>query len=257
MACYVNGLSFNLFRDPTFIKAIQTVAKLGPSYKVPSSEQVRTKLLAEEVKRIDAELAPIRSTYDVYGCTITCDGWSSVSRRPLLNVLAVSPKGAEFLKAVDTSGESKTGRYIADFLKEAIQQVGSNRVVQVIMDNTSSCQTAKELLEDDYPDIYATNCSSHVLDLLLEDIGKFPWAKEVHKEANSIVNFFNLHSQPLAMFREKTDLALIKPADTRFAYQCIIGERLLEVRDALEDTVSSSDFRAWMQSDGKRRESGK
>ncbi len=257
LACYTNGLSFRLFRDPYFIKAIQTVAKLGPTYKAPGSELVRTRLLSEEVARVDAELKPIRSTYEVYGCTITSDGWSSVAKRPLLNVLVVSPKGAEFVKAIDTSGESKTGRYIADQMKPVIEKVGANKVVQIVMDNASSCQTAKELLEEEYPDIYCTNCSSHVLDLLLEDIGKELWAKNVHRDANSIVNFFNNHPMCLSFLRSRTELALIKPADTRFAFQCIIGERLLEVRDALEDTVSCSDFRSWMQSDGKRRESGK
>lgn len=177
---YVCGLSFNLFRDPAFLEACRAVSKLGPSYKPPSSESVRTKLLAEEVKLVNQELEPIRALYDVYGCSITSDGWSSVSRRPLLNVLAVSPKGAEFLKAIDTTGESKTGKYIAEVvLQPVIEKVGHERVVQVIMDNASACQTAKEILEETFPDIFATNCAAHCLDLLLEDIGKLPWSSQV------------------------------------------------------------------------------
>lgn len=83
-----------------------------------------------------------------------------------------------------------------------------------------------------------------------------PLVSQVHKDARAVVNFITNHDKPLAIYRSKTDLQLVKPADTRFAYQCIVGDRLLAVREALEDTVSSSEFRVWMNSDAKRRESG-
>ena len=63
--------------------------------------------------------------------TICIDGWSDAQNRPILNVLAVCPKGAMFLGAVDTSGQVKSAEYIAQVLTEYIEAVGADRVVQV------------------------------------------------------------------------------------------------------------------------------
>lgn len=80
------------------------------------------------------------------GCTLTSDGWSSTTSRPLLNVLTVTPMGANFLKAVDTSGEVKSGDYIADLLCESIEEIGPENVVQVVTDNASACLLAQQLI---------------------------------------------------------------------------------------------------------------
>ena len=39
--------------------------------------------------------------------TMASDGWQAVDSRPLLNVCSVTPLGVTFLKAVDTTGETK------------------------------------------------------------------------------------------------------------------------------------------------------
>lgn len=67
------------------------------------------------------------------GVTLTSDGWSDVHNHPLLNMLAVSPAGEMFLTAIDTSGEAKTGVFIAEKLCEQIEEVGPDSVVQVIL----------------------------------------------------------------------------------------------------------------------------
>jgi hypothetical protein len=54
------------------------------------------------VKQITSEtMSTIRTT----GCVLALDGWTDTANRPLINVLRVSPAGAEFLYAVDTTGE--------------------------------------------------------------------------------------------------------------------------------------------------------
>ena len=37
------------------------------------------------------------------GQTLTCDGWDSNAARPLMNFIAVTPKGQKFLHSIDTS----------------------------------------------------------------------------------------------------------------------------------------------------------
>lgn len=54
------------------------------------------------------------------GCTIACDGWSSTTNRPLLNVVCKSLKSALFFKSYDTIGKKKTAKFIAKFIAEFI-----------------------------------------------------------------------------------------------------------------------------------------
>lgn len=81
------------------------------------------------------------------GSDITSDGWSDARSRPLLNFLLLTTKGAQFIKAVDTTGQSKTDDYIADMLSEAIEEAGPENVVQVITDSAANCKAAGKLVE--------------------------------------------------------------------------------------------------------------
>ena len=40
-------------------------------------------------------------------CSLASDGWQDALKRPLLNVVATTPLGSTFIKAVDTTGETK------------------------------------------------------------------------------------------------------------------------------------------------------
>lgn len=110
-----------------FIAAVQKT----PGYKPPSYNTVRTTLLDDAVQRTEQQLKPWEERLKTTASTICSDGWSDAVNRPLLNVLAVNPKGSKFLIAIDTSGRTKTAEYIASCLFEAIEELGADNVVQV------------------------------------------------------------------------------------------------------------------------------
>ena len=60
----------------------------------------------------------------LFGCTIVSDGWSNVQKRPLINIMVVSPRGEEFVRAVDSAGAIKSGAYIAELIASVIEEVG-------------------------------------------------------------------------------------------------------------------------------------
>lgn len=66
-------------------------------------------------------VATCRARLKVTGCTVACDGWTNVNGSALLNIMVVTPQGPLFLRAVDTSGNTKTAEYIADEISKAIQ----------------------------------------------------------------------------------------------------------------------------------------
>ncbi len=68
-------------------------------------------------------------------------------------------------------------------------------------------------------------------------MGKLPWAAEVVAEAKAVVKFITNHHWSQALFRGKSTLDLLKPVDTRFATNFIMLDRMLEVREALQELV--------------------
>ncbi len=196
-------------------------------------DRLRTTILEREKQLCQDCLASFQKSLQLTGVTITSDGWSDVRKRPLLNLLLVSPKGEMFLKAVDTRGETKDAAYIAGQLIDCIREVGADSVIQVVTDSAAVCKAAGKLVEQEFSWITWTPCTPHCLDLLLEDVGKLPWAAEVVVEAKVVVKFITNHHWSQVLFCKKSALDLLKSGDTHFATNFIMLDRMLEVREAL------------------------
>lgn len=144
---YANGLPFNAARSSQYSDMIDQITKMPPGYKPPTYNRIRDELLDQEKARVAADLKSCIDSSAKAGPDITSDGWSDARSRPLLNFLLLTTKGAQFIKAVDTTGQSKTDDYIADMLSEAIEEAGPENVVQVITDSAANCKAAGKLVE--------------------------------------------------------------------------------------------------------------
>jgi hypothetical protein len=245
-AFYANGLSFRLAKDPHFKATVATTASFGESYLgPPSMDRLRTTILEREKQLCRDGLASFQESLQLTRATITSDGWSDVRKHPLLNLLVVSPKGEMFLKVVDTGGETNDTAYIAGQLIDCIWEVGVDSVIQVITDSATVCKTAGRLVEQECFWIMWMPCTPHCLDLFLEDVGKLPWVAEVVAEAKAVVKFITNHHRNQALFRGKSPLDLLKPGDTHFATNFIMLDRMLEVREALQELVVGREWREW------------
>lgn len=153
------------------------------------------------------------------GCTILSDGWTNSQSRPLLNFLASTPKGAKFLRAVDTTGKVKDALYVSLLLSEAIQQQGKENVVAVCTDSASVNEAAFNLLQPKYPSITWLRCGAHALNLALSDIGKLPWLSGIFDQAREAIIFITNHHFSLGLLRHYTELergshlSLLKPCE--------------------------------------------
>ena len=135
------------------------------------------------------------------------------------------------VRAIDASllGLVVTGAFIWSHIREVILEIGAHNVVQVIIDNGSNCASMGHMLEDEFPTIVWTPCVSHSLDLLIEDIGKIQWVDGVFKIARSMVKSVKKKPKVLSIFRAYSEVDLLMPSKTRFAYMLIVVERLLRV----------------------------
>ena len=249
-ALYACGIPFNVVRSPYWQDMVRAINTAPKGFKRPNYEKVRTDLLKKEKELLEDVLSPIRSSWGSSGVTIVSDGWTDTRRRPLINIIATSPKGAMFLKAEDCSGEVKDAPFIADVIMAAIEKIGPSKVVQVITDNAPVCKAAGLIIESRYDHIFWTPCIVHNLNLILEEIDdKVPWIKELTGQAREIIKFITNHHQSQAIFREFSKLELLKVAETRFASNFIMLRRLVEVKQPLVSMVVNQLWAEWRQAD--------
>eukprot|EP00253_Pinus_taeda_P021534 PITA_21534 len=210
---YANGLAFNLVCSPYWQQMIKAVNEAPKGYKSSGYEKVRTTLLASERQSVDRQLQAIRDTWAETGVSIISDGWRDQRNRPLINVVAVCPQGAMFLKVVDCSGIEKDTSFISTILIDAIESVGPHNVVQVISDNAQVCKAAA--------------------------------SKEIQM-------FITNHSMSQAIYRGFAKLELLKVAETHFASHTLVIKRLVEVRQALQAMVINPLWESWRTSTSDR-----
>mmetsp|Transcript_39421 Transcript_39421/g.80641 ORF Transcript_39421/g.80641 Transcript_39421/m.80641 type:complete len:90 (+) Transcript_39421:174-443(+) len=83
------------------------------------SSNLLSKIKTDLEKEVDTT---VLSTLSQTGCVLTTDGWSDITNTPISNYVVVTPKKPTFLKSVDCSGHAKTGEYLANQLKGAVDE---------------------------------------------------------------------------------------------------------------------------------------
>ena len=86
-----------------------------------------------------------------------------------------------------------------------------------------------------YPHIVCGWCGAHMMDLLMEDIGKLEFFASAIIEAKKVVKFIRNHQYTDDYFKNVSEFGLLFPADTRFASAFIMLQRRIQVKDAVMD----------------------
>ena len=245
---FANGISFNATRSPQYKEMMVKIYASGPSFQPPGYNKLRTTLLDRGVSKMQGVMEGLRKSWVDYGCSIVMDGWTNIQQRPLLNIIVTSPSGPYFLKAIDCSGKMKDAAFQYEVLKDAIEEIGSSNVVQVITDTAPLCRSAGLVIQRRYKHLFWTPCCVHALNNALKDIGKISWINRIILDARDAQMFICNHHASLAIYRIYANKEFLKPADTRYATYFILLNRMLEVQQALKSIVISSEWTAWGES---------
>ncbi|XP_075499728.1 uncharacterized protein LOC142538252 [Primulina tabacum] len=260
---YTGGLSFNIARNPHYIRAFSMATQRTiQGYLPPGYNLLRTTLLQREKAHIEKLLEPTKAAWKQKGVSICSDGWSDVQRRPLINIMAVCESGPMFLKAINCEGEYNDKSFISKLLIDAINEVGHQNVVQVVTDNAPVCKAAGLLVEAKYPHIFWIPCVVHTLNLALKDIcapidsvqnkevfEECKWIAEVSDNALMIKNFIMNHNMRLSMFNDNSNLKMLSLAETRFASTIIMLKRFRQIKKCLESMVISERWDLYKEDD--------
>eukprot|EP00253_Pinus_taeda_P034789 PITA_34789 len=245
---YANELAFNLVHSLYWKQMIKAVNEAPKGYKSPGYEKVRTTLLTSKRQLVDRQLKSICDTWAETGVSIVSDGWRDQRNRPLINVIAICPQRAMFLKAIDCSEVEKDATFISTILIDAIKSVGSQNIVQVIIDNAKVCRVAGLIVEGQYNHIFWTPYAVHSLNFMLAKIGEIEWINEIYVASKEIQMFITNHSMSQAIYRSFAKLELLKVAETHFASHTLVIKRLWEVRQVLQAMVIDPLWESWRTS---------
>ena len=167
-----------------------------------------------------------------------------------------------FLKSVDCSGEIKDKYFIANLMKEVINEVGYENVVQVITDNAPNCKRVGQLIEAQFPMIIWTLCVVHTVNLALKNIcatknvennqivyGECSWIYDIVGDFVVVKFFIMNHSMRLAMFNEFVPLKLLSIAETHFPSAIIMLKRFKLIKSGLQAMVISDKWKSYREDD--------
>jgi hypothetical protein len=144
---------------------------VGGDLQLPHRKRMTTKVLPAIDDELTLEIgAKVQGLADMTGVTIMfmSDGWTNVSKQPIINALVSLPLGSYFLSALDTSGHTKDAKYIADFIIKQIEKFGKEKVVAVCMDG--ACTASFPLIACKLPHVFSFICPTHSLDNFMKNI---------------------------------------------------------------------------------------
>ena len=95
------------------------------------------------------------------------------------------------------------------------------------MDNPANYVATGKMFMERNLNLFWTPCAAHCIDLMLEDIRKILFVKNIVESSKSITKFIYNHASVLHLMRTFTNKELVRPAITRFATSFISLQFLL------------------------------
>ncbi|CAN7104012.1 unnamed protein product [Brassica rapa subsp. narinosa] len=240
---YEANIAFNAIDNDSFRMFCEALGQFGPGWVPPSQYQLREPLLNEEQQRTKEKLKSLEEEWDKEGCSVMTDAWTDMKRRSIMNLCVNSRGGTCFLSSKDTSKDSHTGEYIFKYIDQWIEDIGAEKIVQVVTDNATNNVAAAKMLKQKRPRIFWTGCAAHTLDLMLEAISKLPGIAKIIDQAKAVTIFVYAHHTTLSMMRTYTKKRdIVRPGATRFATCFLTLQSLYEKKAQLMSMFGSDEW---------------
>ncbi|RVW93685.1 hypothetical protein CK203_028918 [Vitis vinifera] len=239
-----NAIPFNAADSgPYYQSIIDTIAEVGSDIKGPTGYQIGNTDLEEEVQELEVYITTLKAKWPIYGCTIMCDGWSSRTRKPIINFMIYCDRSMIYHSSVDTTNILKTADYIFSLMDKVVEEVGEKNVVQVVTDNEASFKAASMLLMEKRKHLFWSPCATHYIDLMLEDIGSMKQINETLNQAKMITGFIYNSLKVVNLMKVFTkNRDQLRPGITRFAIELISLESLIRYEADLKRMCTTNEW---------------
>ncbi|XP_050379541.1 uncharacterized protein LOC126796867 [Argentina anserina] len=219
------GVAAKKIEDPHFKMMMSDRAECGPGVKLPTAYEILDPCLNEAYEDMKRYVDGHRKTWETFGCTLMCDGWTGPTKLSIINFMVYSKGATVFLKSI-------------------------------VNDNASTFKKAGRELEKRYP-LYWISCAAYCIDLIFEDIGKKQSVANVIKIAQSVTNYIYNHGWVLAEMWSIIHGDLVRPGKTRFATNHISIDSILKYKSKLQNIVYKQQMDRAFSKQNQRRQQGR
>ncbi|KAI9181329.1 hypothetical protein LWI28_013883 [Acer negundo] len=153
---YHAGIPSNAANSPYFHKMLELVGQYGQGLQGPSSRQLSGRFLQDEISTIKENLAELKASWSITGCSVMADSWNDVHGRTLINFLVSCPRGLYFVSTIEATDVMQDAANIFKLLDKVVEEIGEENVVQVITKNTASLKAAGKMLEEKRRNLFWT-----------------------------------------------------------------------------------------------------
>ncbi|XP_010461197.1 PREDICTED: uncharacterized protein LOC104741953 [Camelina sativa] len=240
---YDSGIAFNVVESDSFRLFCEALGRFGTGWVPPSQCELRGTLLKEEEEVITEKLKSVEVEREYYGCSVLIDAWSSGTKKNVVNFCVNSREGTSFVSSKEVSKESQTGAFIFEYVDKCIEDVGAEKVVQVITDCAENNLAAARMLKEKRPGIFWSACAADTVKLMLEDIVKLPKISKYIDKAKAVTTFIYGHEKTLAMMRCRIkERGTVRRGVTKFATTFLTLQSLLENKEQVKFMFVSDEW---------------
>lgn len=152
-----NGFPPSILNSRSFEVLMETIAQCGPDCEFPSQEELSGPLTGDVMNWVAERRKKHERAWEWHGCTLMMDSWTHPGRRlHLLTFMVGSVEGIFFLGSADASYATNHADLLAELIAERIDEVGRDKVVQVVTDNSHNLKAACKILMDRIPTLFWT-----------------------------------------------------------------------------------------------------
>lgn len=159
---------------------------LRPAYCPPTREALSSHLLDCEYNRVQSQVLEAIGKADCV--TILSCGWSNIKETGIIVYVVATPVPL-FYKCTKTKEQIHTSTFIAEQLKDIINEVGPQKVFAVVTDDAPDMMIAWAQVEEAFPHISAIGCTACGVQKLFDDIVTQPSIKALCRRAEDVVRY--------------------------------------------------------------------
>ncbi|KAH9616976.1 hypothetical protein KSS87_016330 [Heliosperma pusillum] len=242
---YADGLSMNIVNSSYFQEMVRAISAFGPGYELPPKEMLCDTFISKEKAKLEKAIAVVRESWPHTGCTIICVNSLDGSLGCLcINFFISSPRGFMFLKSIDINEGDEADDLFINVLSDLIIEVGPRNVLQIISHLGQASSAFESVLLTKFPRIFWSHCTSHSIQVLMEEIAELDWMKSVVSCARGI-------EQIVLTYQQSSSCAFYYSPESsdelsmRFAPSYCLVQNIYQMKEALQDLVTSNEWKLW------------
>ena len=240
---HANDIPGHKANCPYFVGAIKLTQDLGKGVPAPKGIDIDGIYLNTNYEELQQYVANFKDDWPTYGVTIMSDSWTGPSRMSIINFMVFSNGRMYFHKSVNATGHMQNSKFVYEHIKEVIEEIGQQHVVQLVTDNGSNFKKACLDLVADFPHITWQPCAAHTINLMLKEMGCFPEINEVVSSCKRICRFMYNHSTLHAEMQKHIGGELVRPNATRFGTNFMFLESFWDKQEKFQVWMTSPEWK--------------